>query len=168
MPSKTLVPFDTQHFIPLTLTDKIQDIYILRHRIQLRTQSILGDVIVATIDHRIFVAHDGTISHELLMDHPISKIYFYQNVDDEQLFLFFNEELRSVQLFQFEQNFTLTPHMNAHETADTILIDDFTQSGWKQILFLKNPFDLDAFLLTDFSQIHAFQQGSEHDFHVSS
>ena len=160
--SKTLIPFDTNQLIPLTLTDKIEDLYVINHQIQLKTQCIVGNVIISTTDHRIFVAHHGRIAHELTMDHLITKIHFYHTIEDEQLFLFFNEDLKSVEIFHYEHETSLTSYLNTHHTADQILFDDFTQIGWKQILFIKNHFDLDAFVLTDFCQIHVFQ----HHYHV--
>lgn len=102
------------------------------------------------------------------MNHLIKTIQFYQTIDDEKLFIFLNFDLQSVEIFQYEENFSLLPYANhQNESANEILIDDFTHNGWKQILFLKDNFNINSFFLTDFSQIHIFQQDFENSFHVS-
>jgi hypothetical protein len=100
------------------------------------------------------------------MNNLISSIQCYHTIENEELFLFIKSDLQSVEIFQSDENLTLIPFTNTNETADLILIDDFTQSGWKQILFLKNPLNFNSFILTDFSQIHIFQQGSDFEYNV--
>jgi hypothetical protein len=94
------------------------------------------------------------------MNHLIISIQSYHTIENEQLFLFINKDIPSIEIFQYNENFTLTPYTNTIETVDWILIDDFTQIGWKQILFFKIPFNFNSFILTDFSQIHSFQHES--------
>ncbi|CAF2514154.1 unnamed protein product [Rotaria sp. Silwood2] len=120
--SRSLVSFNTNKFIPISLVDNIQDIHIINHKIQLKTRLILGDLIISNI--------------------------------------------QSVEIFQYGENFLLTPYINTNETANYILIDDFNHIGWKQILFLKNDFNLNSFMLTDFSQIHIFQQESNYEYNT--
>jgi hypothetical protein len=100
------------------------------------------------------------------MNAPINSILSYHTIENEQLFLFIKKDIQSVEIFQYDQHLTLIPFTNTNETADYILIDDFTQIGWKQILFLKNNFNLNSFMLTDFSQIHIFQQESDYEYNV--
>jgi len=100
------------------------------------------------------------------MNTPINSILSYHTIENEQLFLFIKKDIQSVEIFQYDQHLTLIPFTNTNETADYILIDDFTQIGWKQILFLKNNFNLNSFMLTDFSQIHIFQQESDYEYNV--
>ena len=123
-------------------------------------------MILSTQDHRIFTCHHGSISHELSLDHLIVSIHSYLTIENERLFLFVKEDHPTIAIFQCHEDLTLTAYTNTPETADRILIDDFTQIGWKQILFLKTPCDFDAFLLTDFSQIHSFQHGSDYPYNV--
>ncbi|CAF5181647.1 unnamed protein product, partial [Rotaria magnacalcarata] len=155
--SSPLVSFSINKFIPMSLVDNIQDINILNHKIQLKTRLILGDVIISSRDHRIFSCHNGTIYQEVSMNNLITSISTYYTIENEQLFLFIKEDIQTVEIFQYDENFQLNPYTNSNEKADHILIDDFSQVGWKQILFLKNDFNLNSFMLTDFSQIHIFQ-----------
>ncbi|CAF5227291.1 unnamed protein product, partial [Rotaria magnacalcarata] len=76
------------------------------------------------------------------------------------------EDIQTVEIFQYDENFQLNPYTNSNEKADHILIDDFSQVGWKQILFLKNDFNLNSFMLTDFSQIHIFQNEPNYGYNV--
>jgi hypothetical protein len=100
------------------------------------------------------------------MNNLIISIQSYHTIENEQLFLFIKKDIQSIEIFQFNENFTLLPFTNTNEMADRILIDDFTQIGWKQILFLKNSFHFNSFLLTDFSQIHSFQHESDYEYNV--
>ncbi|CAF3453563.1 unnamed protein product [Rotaria socialis] len=164
--SSPLVSFSINKFIPISLVDNIQDINILNHKIQLKTRLILGDVIISSRDHRIFSCHNGTIYHEISMNNLITSISTYYTIENEQLFLFIKADIQTVEIFQYDENFQLIPYTNTNETADHILIDDFSQVGWKQILFLKNDFDLNSFMLTDFSQIHIFQNESNYGYNT--
>ena len=148
------------------MIDNIEKIYIINHKLQLKSRLIIGDVIISSRDHRIFISHHGTISQELSMNNLIISIQSYQTIENEELFLFLRKDSSSIEIFQYDQNRILIPYTNTNEIADWILIDDFTQIGWKQILFLKNSFDLNSFILTDFSQIHVFQQGSDDEYNV--
>jgi len=94
----------------------------------------------------------------------IHSIETYFTIDNEQIILCENKDTQSIELFQYADKSTLIPYRNAHETAEFILIDDFTQSGWKQILFLKD--NIQSFLLTDFCQIHVGQYGFDDEYHV--
>ncbi|CAF1545305.1 unnamed protein product, partial [Adineta steineri] len=119
------------------------------NKLQLKTRIILGDLILLSKDHRIFTCHNGTITHELSMNSSMNSILYYHTIENEQLFLVKKQDNNSVELFQYDnENFTLTSFLNTHETADYILMDDFTQIGWKQILFLKNNLDFNTFMLT--------------------
>jgi hypothetical protein len=100
------------------------------------------------------------------MNNLIISIQSYYTIENEQLYLFLKKDLQSIEIFQYDENFHLIPFTNTTETADLILIDDFTHIGWKQILFLKNNSNLNSFILTDFSQIHLFQQGSDYEYNV--
>ncbi|CAF1558443.1 unnamed protein product [Adineta steineri] len=165
--STPLVSFNTNKFIPISLTDNIQDLYIINHKLQLKTRIILGDLILLSKDHRILTCHNGTITHELSMNSSMNSILYYHTIENEQLFLVKKQDNNSIELFQYDdENFTLTSFLNTHETADYILMDDFTQIGWKQILFLKNNLDFNTFMLTDFSQIHIFQQESDCEYNT--
>ncbi|CAF4596100.1 unnamed protein product, partial [Rotaria sp. Silwood2] len=96
----------------------------------------------------------------------ITSILTYYTIENEQLLLFMKKDIQSVEIFQYGENFLLTPYINTNETANYILIDDFNHIGWKQILFLKNDFNLNSFMLTDFSQIHIFQQESNYEYNT--
>ncbi|CAF2724379.1 unnamed protein product [Rotaria sp. Silwood2] len=164
--SRSLVSFNTNKFIPISLVDNIQDIHIINHKIQLKTRLILGDLIISSKDHRIFTCHNGTICQELPMNNIITSILTYYTIENEQLLLFMKKDIQSVEIFQYGENFLLTPYINTNETANYILIDDFNHIGWKQILLLKNDFNLNSFMLTDFSQIHIFQQESNYEYNT--
>lgn len=138
--------------------------YIIKHKLQLKTRSIVGDLILISKDHRILSCHNGTIVQEIQRDTSISSILSYQTIENEQLFLFQNQDLQSIEIYQYDKDLNLTSFNPPHETADCLLMDDFTQIGWKQILFLKNNFN--DFILTDFSQVHIFQQESDYHYHV--
>jgi len=101
------------------------------------------------------------------MNNLISSIEYYSTIENEELFIFINKDLQSIEIYQYDENLSLIPFTNTTETADLILIDDFTQIGWKQILFLKTNFNLNSFILTDFSQIHLFHQESDYQYNVS-
>ncbi|CAF0792750.1 unnamed protein product [Rotaria sordida] len=164
--SSPLVSFNTNKFIPISLVDNIQDIYVINHKIQLKTRLILGDIIISSKDNRIFSSHNGIICHELSMNNLINSILSYYTIENEQLFLFIKKDIQSIEIFQYDENFLLIPYTNTNEIANYILIDDFNQIGWKQILFLKNNFNLNSFMLTDFSQIHVFQQESNYEYNT--
>ena len=132
----------------------------------MKTRLILGDLIISSKDHRILTCHHGTILYELLMNQLVTSILSYYTIEDEQLFLFIKEDTQSIDLFSYDQNHLLNPFLNTNETANYILIDDFSQIGWKQILFLKNDFNPTSFFLTDFSQIHIFQQELDYEYNV--
>jgi hypothetical protein len=72
-----------------------------------------------------------------------------------------NKDIQTIEIYQTDENLSLISYTNTNEIANFVLIDDFIQIGWKQILFLKNPLDFNSFLLTDFSQIQIFQNQSE-------
>ncbi|CAF3337489.1 unnamed protein product [Rotaria sp. Silwood1] len=164
--SSPLVTFSTNKFIPISLADNIQDIYVINHKLQLKTRLILGDLIISGRDHRIFTCRNGTICHELSMNNLVTSILLYDTIENERLFLFMKKDIQSVGIFKYDEKLLLTPYTNTNETANYILIDDFNQIGWKQILFLKSDFNLNSFMLTDFSQIHSFQQGSNYDYNA--
>jgi len=124
-------------------------------------------VIISSRDHRILTCHNGRITHEVKMNNLISSIEYYSTIENEELFIFINKDLQSIEIYQYDENLSLIPFTNTTETADLILIDDFTQIGWKQILFLKTNFNLNSFILTDFSQIHLFHQESDYQYNVS-
>ncbi|CAF4736611.1 unnamed protein product [Rotaria socialis] len=129
--SSPLVSFSINKFIPISLVDNIQDINILNHKIQLKTRLILGDVIISSRDHRIFSCHNGTIYHEISMNNLITSISTYYTIENEQLFLFIKADIQTVEIFQYDENFQLIPYTNTNETADHILIDDFSQTEEK-------------------------------------
>jgi hypothetical protein len=101
------------------------------------------------------------------MNNLINSIQYYSTIENEELFIFIKNDLQSIEIYQYDENLRLIPFINTTETADLILIDDFTQIGWKQILFLKTNFNLNSFILTDFSQIHLFHQQSDYEYNVS-
>jgi len=101
------------------------------------------------------------------MNNLINSIQYYSTIENEELFIFIKNDLQSIEIYQYDENLKLIPFTNTAETADLILIDDFTQIGWKQILFLKTNFNLNSFILTDFSQIHLFHQESDYEYNVS-
>ena len=150
----------------MSLIDNVEDIHVIDHQIQLRTRSVVGDMIVSSRDHRILTCHNGAITHELSTQHLITSILSYRTIENDQLFLCISKDLQCADVFQYDSTLTLTPFINSQETADCILIDDFTRVGWKQILFLKNHLKQNSFTLTDFSQINVFQQESDYGYHV--
>lgn len=163
-PTSSLISFQTNQFVPHSFVDNIQTIHVINHKLQLKTRSIVGDVIISSKDHRIFSCHNGTISCEISLNHLIHSIQTYLTIDNEQIFLFENNDSQSIEIFQYTDKFNLIPFTNSHETGQLILIDDFAQIGWKQILFLKT--NIHSFMLTDFSQIHVDQNGFNDDYHV--
>ena len=90
----------------------------------------------------------------------------YRTIENEQLFLFRNQDIQSIEIYQYDKDLNFISFSPPNETADHLLVDDFTQIGWKQVLFLKNNHDFNDFILTDFSQVHVFQQESDYDYHV--
>ncbi|UJR25167.1 hypothetical protein I4U23_006523 [Adineta vaga] len=164
--STPLLSFQTDKFIPISHIDNIEHLYVIKHKLQLKTCSILGDLILCSKDYRILSCHNGIIIHEISMNNPFHSIFSYQTIENEQLFLFMNKDLQSIDIYQYNEDFTLNSFTNAHETGDHLLFDDFSQIGWKQILFLKNNFNFNDFILTDFSQIHVYQQESEYDYNI--
>ncbi|CAF1241882.1 unnamed protein product [Adineta ricciae] len=161
-----LVSFHTDKFIPISHLDNIIDLYIIKHTLQLKSRSIVGDLILFSKDHRILSCHNGNIVQEIQRDTSISSMLSYQTIENEQLFFFRNQDLQSIEIHQYDKNLNFIPFNPPHETADYLLIDDFTQIGWKQVLFLKNSHDFNDFILTDFSQVHVFQQESDYDYHI--
>ncbi|CAF1167076.1 unnamed protein product [Adineta ricciae] len=128
-----LVPFHTDKFIPISHVDNIIDLYIIKHNLQLKTRSIVGDLILISKDYRILSCHKGNIVQEIQRDTPISSMLSYQTIENEQLFLFRNQDLRSIEIYQYDKDLNFISFSPPHETADYLLIDDFTQIGWKQI-----------------------------------
>lgn len=126
----------------------------------------MGDVIISSKDNRILSCHNGKIYHEISMNDLVHCILSYHTIENELLFLFMKKDIQTVEIFQYGENFHLTPYTNSSETADHILLDDFNQTGWKQILFLKKDIDLDCFMLTDFSQVHILQQESNYQYNL--
>ena len=148
------------------MVDNIQTIHVIHHQLQLKPRRIIGDVIISTFDHRILTCHHGMISHQLILNSSIISIQSYLTIENEQLYLFSKDDQSSIEIFQTDDRGHLIPYTNSHQTADCVLLDDFTQIGWKQILFLKNSSNFNAFILTDFSQIHVFQQESDDHYQV--
>ena len=106
------------------------------------------------------------IIHELVMHSLLTSIQSYLTIENEQLFLFSNSDLQSIEIFHYDEHRHLIPYTNSHYNAKCILLDDFTHIGWKQILFFKDPSNFQSFILTDFSQIHVFHQDFDEDYHV--
>lgn len=148
------------------MIDNIQTLHIVHHQLQLKPRRILGDVIISTFDHRILTCHHGMISHQLNLNSSIISIQSYLTIENEQLYLFGKEDRSSMEIFQCDDRGHLVPYGNSHQTAECVLMDDFTQIGWKQILFLRDRTNFNAFILTDFSQIHVFQQEFDDHYHV--
>ncbi|CAF1241902.1 unnamed protein product [Adineta ricciae] len=128
-----LVSFHTDKFIPISHLDNIIDLYIIKHTLQLKSRSIVGDLILFSKDHRILSCHNGNIVQEIQRDTSISSMLSYQTIENEQLFFFRNQDLQSIEIHQYDKNLNFIPFNPPHETADYLLIDDFTQIGWKQI-----------------------------------
>lgn len=104
--------------------------------------------------------------HELSMNTLVISIESYNTIENEEIYLFKKRDNQSIDIYQYDDKHTLIPFINSSEIADLILIDDFIQIGWKQILFLKNNSNFNSFLLTDFSQIHHFQEEFDDQYHV--
>lgn len=154
--STSPISFNTNKFIPLSLIDNIQTINVINHKFQLKSRLIIGDVIISSHDHRIFICHQGRINQELSMNNLIISIQLYNTIENENIYLFKKEDNQIIDIYQYDDKHMLIPFIHTNEIGDLIFIDDFIQIGWKQILFLKNDFDFNSFLLTDFSQIHHF------------
>lgn len=166
----TLLAFIPDKLIPLSLVDNIETIHVIDHQLQLKSRRILGDVLLSTHDHRILSCHHGMIIHELNIKSLMTSIQSYLTIENEQLFLFSNKDHHSsIEIFHYDEQRHLNSYVHSHQTAACILLDDFIQIGWKQILFLKNPLNFHSFILTDFSQIHIFQQdfNDENEYHLT-
>ena len=161
-----LISFDTNQFMPLIQVDEIQEIHLINHKIQLKSRSIRGDLIISMNDDRILSCRNGRIVHEISTNDLMKTIYPFRTIDDEEFFLFHNENVELVEIFRFDSDGILSRHEQNQEMASTIFLDDFLQIGWKQILFVKNSSNLNEFSLTDFGQIHVFRQSIDDSIRV--
>ncbi|CAF0970877.1 unnamed protein product, partial [Didymodactylos carnosus] len=150
-----LIIFETNLFFPklFDIKTNFQTLSILKHQLQLCTKSIVGDILISTIDCHLLFCKNGIIIYDLHLDTIAHSIYQYDSIRNGLLFIMMeHNHPYTVQIIQFQNSYEQTSLEYVSSTniqAKYILIDDFIQLNYSQLLFLEDK-SLNSFLIKDY------------------